>query len=184
MDFALGAVMVMRREALDSMGGFASLVDCLADDYQLGNRMVRHGYRAELCPVVVECWDPPQGWLGVWSHQLRWVRTVRVCQPVPYFFSILNNATLWPLLWVGVAPSVASYCIAGALLLLRMILAVDLQRRLTPHRLHLNTGVLAWLKDVLGIVLWMAAFLGHTIVWRGRRMRLRKDGTLVEAPHH
>ena len=34
----------------------------------------------------------------VWIHQLRWARTIRVCQSVPYFFSILNNVTLWALL--------------------------------------------------------------------------------------
>ena len=32
------------------------------------------------------------GWSAVWKHQLRWARTIRVCQPVPYFFSLLSNA--------------------------------------------------------------------------------------------
>src|SRR5207248_2050642 len=39
LDFALGAVMVTRRKQLEEIGGFAALVDCLADDYQLGNRL-------------------------------------------------------------------------------------------------------------------------------------------------
>jgi ceramide glucosyltransferase len=180
MDFALGAVMGMRRPALESIGGFTSLADCLADDYQLGNRMIRQGFRLGICPVVVECWDPPQGWGAVWRHQLRWARTIRVCQPVPYFLSILNNATLWPLLWVAVLPSAGVCSIAGALLLLRILLALDLQRQLTPDRSHLRTVPLVWLKDLLGVALWVAAFLGNTIEWRGRRLRLRKDGTLAD----
>ena len=94
-DFALGAVMATRRQQLNEVGGFRALVDYLADDYQLGQQITRRGYRIELCPVVVECRERAQGWREVWAHQLRWARTIRVCQPVPYFFSILGNATVW-----------------------------------------------------------------------------------------
>ncbi|PAW81788.1 MAG: hypothetical protein B9S33_16120 [Pedosphaera sp. Tous-C6FEB] len=99
LDFALGAVMATRRQQLNEIGGFRALVDYLADDYQLGHQIAKRGYRIELCPVVVECWERTQGWREVWAHQLRWARTIRVCQPVPYFFSILSNATLWLALW-------------------------------------------------------------------------------------
>lgn len=180
MDFALGAVMIARRGALERIGGFESLANCLADDYQLGHRIVRAGYGAELCPVVVECWDPPQGWDAVWRHQLRWARTIRVCQPAPYFLSLLSNATLWPVLWGAGAPSAVSGLSAGALLLLRIVLALNLQTRLTPHRTHFDSIGFVPLKDLLGATLWLVAFLGNTIEWRGRRLRLRRDGTLQQ----
>src|SRR5206468_10989025 len=77
-----------------------ALVDFLADDYQLGNLIARQGGRIVLSPMVVECRESPKTWLEVWRHQLRWVRTIRACQPLPYFFSILSNGTLWPLLWL------------------------------------------------------------------------------------
>ncbi len=103
LDFALGAVMATRRQQLNEIGGFRALVDYLADDYQLGHQIAKRGYRIELCPVVVECREREQGWREVWAHQLRWARTIRVCQPVPYFFSILSNATLWPLLLLALS---------------------------------------------------------------------------------
>ena len=56
LDFALGAAMLVRRQALAEIGGFQSLADCLADDYQLGHRIAKNGHRIALCPVVVECW--------------------------------------------------------------------------------------------------------------------------------
>src|SRR5439155_5279034 len=105
LDFALGAVMVIRREQLEEIGGFRALVECLADDYQLGNRIARLGLRLAISPVIAECWSAPMGWRAVWKHQLRWARTIRVCQPLPYFFSILSNGTLWPLLWLIAFPS-------------------------------------------------------------------------------
>ena len=39
MNFALGAVMAVRAEALNKIGGFKSLLNQLADDYQLGRRL-------------------------------------------------------------------------------------------------------------------------------------------------
>jgi len=180
MDFALGAVMLMRREALDAMGGFAAIANCLADDYQLGHRMVKAGWRSVLCPVVVECWDPPQSWMAVWKHQLRWARTIRVCQPAPYFFSILSNATLWPLLWVVALPLPWVRWTVAGLLVLRIALAVDLQARLTRGRGHLPWFWMVPVKDLLQVLVWLGAFLGNTIEWRGRRMRLQQDGTMSQ----
>lgn len=127
LDFALGAAMAVRREALEKIGGFAALADFLADDYQLGNKIARAGWRIELCPVVVDCWSPPVGWKIVWKHQLRWARTIRVCQPAPYFFSVLSNATLWPLLWFMAAPVTATGAIVAVMLAVRVLAALNLE---------------------------------------------------------
>jgi ceramide glucosyltransferase len=184
LDFALGAVMLTRRKLLEEIGGFTALVNCLADDYQLGHRIAQNGHRIALCPVVVECWHPPMNWRGVWKHQLRWARTIRVCQPVPYFFSILSNATLWPLLWL-IASLVLSktFCLpllAIACLLIRMGLAQNLQRRFMQSRDNLAPAWLVPVKDLLQAAVWLGAFLGNTVEWRGQKMRLWRDGTLIE----
>jgi ceramide glucosyltransferase len=219
LDFALGAVMATRRQHLQEIGGFAPLVDCLADDYQLGNRIARRGYSIALSPVVVECWSAPMGWADVWKHQLRWARTIRVCQPAPYFFSLLSNATLWPLLWLIVRPAAPVAACALVCFLVRILTALDLQRLLnhsTPvgrtssvgrasPRAHFSEDAwaredarppapktpwrYAWLiplKDLLQAALWLLAFLGNRIEWRGQRMRLRSDGTLepLKRPAH
>ena len=184
LDFALGAVMLTRRKLLEEIGGFAALANCLADDYQLGHRIAQNGHRIALCPVVVECWDAPMNWSGVWRHQLRWARTIRVCQPMPYFFSILSNATLWPLLWL-IAALVLSKTfylplLAVACLSIRIALAQNLQRRFMQSRQNLASPWLVPVKDLLQAAVWLGAFLGNTVEWRGQRMKLRRDGTLVE----
>ena len=180
LDFALGAVMATRRAQLEEIGGFAALVDCLADDYQLGNRIARRGYRIALSTVVVECWSSPMTWPAVWKHQLRWARTIRVCQPVAYFFSILSNATLWTILWLLVHPAKLVLIMCLACWLARIWVVIDLQQRLTRSRKHLAFCWLAWIKDLLQVPIWMLAFAGNRIEWRGQRMRLRRDGTLVK----
>ncbi len=180
LDFALGAVMAMRWRLLGQIGGFTALVDCLADDYQLGNRLARQGSKLALSPVVVECWSEPMGWREVWKHQLRWARTIRVCQPVPYFFSILSNPTLWPLLWAAVSPGLTSVVFCAGCWLVRVGAAWDLQQRLARGRVGFSAGLLALLKDLLQTPIWVLAFLGNRVEWRGQRMQLRRDGTLVK----
>jgi len=32
------------------------------------------------------------------------------------------------------------------------------------------------IEDLLGFIFWIFGFFGNTVVWRGRRYRLRADG--------
>lgn len=180
-DFAQGACVVVRRKSLEAIGGYPAFANSLADDYQIGNRVVKNGGKIAMCPVVVECWDSPTNWRGIWKHQLRWARTIRVCMPLPYFFSILANGTLWPLLWLIVAllttKTICGPLVAVALILIRIVLAQGLQRRFLES---VGTAP-AWLvpvKDLLQTAIWAMAFCGSTIEWRGQKMRLRRNGDL------
>src|SRR5439155_23580210 len=136
-------------------------------------------YRLEISPVVVECRSAPMNWKAVWKHQLRWGRTIRVCQPVPYFFSILSNATLWPVLWLLVSPQPLSLAFFLACLSVRIWAVLNLQQRLTRSRAHFAYWWLAPVRDLLQAPIWLAALLGDHIEWRGQRMRLRSDGTVI-----
>src|SRR6266536_6361358 len=201
LDFALGAVMATTRGRLESIGGFEALVDFLADDYQLGNLIARQGGRIVLSPVVVECRESPKNWLEVWRHQLRWARTIRVCQPLPCFFSILGNATLWPLLWliasftsvsetsyattvgplttgiaiqVDVLPTALMFVLA--IWLVRMVTAMFQASKMTLSHSHWAFFWLVPIKDLLAAALWALSFLGDVVEWRGRRYRVGRGG--------
>lgn len=181
LDFAMGAAILMRRKSLQGVGGFESFANCLADDYQIGNRIAKNGGKIAICPVVVECWDSPMDWHGVWKHQLRWARTIRVSQPLPYFFSILSNATFWPLLWLIIAPAatktVCAPLSAIAFLLIRIALAQSLQRQ-SVEKGRIAPFWLVPIKDLLQVAIWAGAFCGNTVEWRGKKMRLQRDGNL------
>ena len=50
-----------------------------------------------------------------------------------------------------------------------------------PATTELRPVRYAWLilvKDLLQASIWLLAFLGNRIEWRGQRLRLRRDGTL------
>jgi ceramide glucosyltransferase len=202
LDFGLGAVMATTRGRLESIGGFQALADFLADDYQLGHLISRQGGRIVLSPVVVECRESPKNWLEVWRHQLRWARTIRVCQPAPYFFSILSNATLWPLLWLiasVLTVSETSYTttVGGATAIkfpplaqpLMFVLAIWVARifsamcqasKLTRSHSHWVFFWLVPVKDLLAALVWALSLLGNSVEWRGRRYRIRRGGKLEE----
>lgn len=180
LDFALGAVMAVPRKELAALGGFRTLADYLADDYQLGHQIAARGGRIALCPVVVECWSAPMNWREVWAHQLRWGRTIRVCQPVPYFFSILSNATFWPALWLALCPAWSTLAGTALCLLLRLAGARYCERKLSGGQAGANW----WLapgKDLLQVAVWALAFAGNHLVWRGQRFRVTRGGKLMRS---
>jgi ceramide glucosyltransferase len=179
MNFALGATMTTRRQHVDAIGGFAVLVDHLADDFELGQRIAQQGTRLALCPVVVECRSAPLGFTEVWIHQLRWARTIRFCQPWPFVFSILSNLTLWPLLWFLAAHSPLSALGASACLAMRMVAGTWMEARLTGDRWRWSAAPVSLLKDLLHVGIWVWAFAGQRVRWRGIDYRVERGGRLV-----
>lgn len=177
-DFGLGAAMAMPRKILRQIGGFQPLLDYLADDYQLGNRIARAGHQVLFCGLPVRCQGAPAHWRDVWQHQLRWARTIRVCQPGPYFLSVLSNASFWPVLWCIAAPNLAVLSTAFLFLVFRISTAVSQYRQLTRRSLPWRWRWLVPVKDIFQLVLWAAAFLGNEISWRGNGYRVLPDGKL------
>jgi ceramide glucosyltransferase len=119
------------------------------------------------------------GWSEVWSHQLRWARTIRVCQPVPFFFSILGNATLWPLVWVVISPGILS---AAALVFfgaIRIYTAQANARKLAAFNAQPPPAWLVWLKDLGTVAIWVSAFMGNRVEWRKQSYRTLRDGRLA-----
>ena len=73
----LGATMMLRRETLERIGGFAALVDHLADDNVLGRLVQRLGLTVALADTVPATTVPETTLRALWRHELRWARTIR-----------------------------------------------------------------------------------------------------------
>lgn len=177
MDFALGAVMALRRRDLEAAGGFEALVDYLADDYELGNRVAANGRKLAISTVPVECRSEAYGWRDVWEHQVRWGRTIRVCRPVAYFFSILGNGTVWPL-FALLGAGMTGRWIFGMMLVARMLAAISNYARLT-RRWEWWVALVTPLQDLGQALVWIVSFLGNEVVWRGERYRVHRSGKLT-----
>lgn len=177
MDFALGAVIGIRRSLLDRIGGFEPFLDVLADDYHLGKRIFQLGVDLKICGFPVECRTQEQHEADVWRHQLRWARTVRVCRPWGHFLSILANPTFWPTVALISKTSASGWLFVTGLAL-RMLGAVWSYQKLTG-RWELWVAPLAPIKDLLQVGLWLVALLGNAVTWSGERFRVSRGGKLT-----
>jgi ceramide glucosyltransferase len=96
--FASGSTIALRRETLERIGGFAGLVDYLADDFQMGQRVADLGLSVHLSAVVVDSVLGHRAFLETWSRRLRWARTVRACRPLGHVGSGVTHTTALALL--------------------------------------------------------------------------------------
>jgi ceramide glucosyltransferase len=179
--YGLGSTLAVRRKALEDAGGLRALVDYLADDYEMGARVARAGYRVELSAEVVETGVPAYKWRAFVEHQLRWLRTVRDARPGGYAGLLFTHGLAWALLNViasGLSP--LSLWLLAMSLFLRFGLAMTVGAQVLGDRQVLAYLWLLPLRDVVAMGLWVAGFAGNTIVWRGERFVLR-DGKLVKA---
>jgi ceramide glucosyltransferase len=171
--YGLGSTLAVSREALDEIGGLITLVDYLADDYELGARVDRAGYRVALSAEVVETAIPAYGWRGFADHQLRWSRTIRDSRPWGYVGLIFTHGLAWALLNVlasGLSP--LSLWLLGLSFFLRLSLAMTVGAQVLGDHQVLPRLWLLPLRDLVAMGIWVAGFAGNTIVWRGHRFVL------------
>ena len=178
--YGLGSTLAVRREALEKLGGLITLVDHLADDYELGARIDGAGYRVVLSAEVVETAIPAYGWRGFVDHQLRWARTVRDARPGGYAGLLFTHGMAWALLNVlasGLSP--LSLWLLGLSFFLRLALAMTVGAEVLGDHQVLPGLWLLPLRDVVAMGVWIAGFAGNTIVWRGQRFVL-EGGKLMK----
>jgi len=176
--FGLGSTLAVRREALAAAGGLEALVDQLADDYEMGARIVAAGYSIRLATEVVETSIPAYGLSGFVRHQLRWARTVRDSRKWGYVGLIFTH--LLPLALANLIASGASLIsiwLLGLAFFLRLGVAMQVGAGVLGDRQVLANLWLLPLRDVVGFAVWVWSFAGNTIVWRGERFVL-KSGRL------
>jgi ceramide glucosyltransferase len=173
--YGLGSTLAVSRKALARVGGFEAIVDQLADDYELGERIFKAGYRIVLSAEVVETSVPAYGWTGFYDHQLRWLRTVRDTRPGGYAGLIFTQGLSLALLNVvasGASPM--SLWLLALCFFLRISLAMMVGAAVLGDHQLLPALWLLPFRDLVGTGLWIGGFASNTVVWRGERFEVRK----------
>jgi ceramide glucosyltransferase len=177
--FGLGSTLAFRRSELHRIGGFKSIVDFLADDYELGRRIAGLGLKIVLSEVVVETHLPAYDLLGFVGHQLRWARGIRDARRGGYIGLVSTFGIAWALLAVLAAgASPWSWLVLAAMLLLRSIVGLVVCRSVLQDEEAVERLWLLPLRDLIAVGVWIASFAGHTVTWRGDRFQLKK-GRLI-----
>jgi ceramide glucosyltransferase len=177
--FGLGSTLAFRRADLGRIGGFRSIVEFLADDYELGRRIAALGLRVVLSDVVVETHLPAYDLNGFLAHQIRWARGVRDSRMGGYVGLVSTFGLMWALLNLIAAHGAAwSWRVLGGVVLLRLAVAFVVGRRVLRDRALLRNLWLLPLRDLIAVGVWLVSFFGHVVMWRGERFEL-KNGRLI-----
>ena len=181
LQFAFGWTMATTKRHLSEIGGWEAMANYHSDDFELGNRIARRGYRVELMPKPVWMVFAKETIAQYFRHELRWSIGLKNVRPTAYRWLALTHGLPWALLAAALAARAGWEGIAAAhlfaYLLLRLVLAW-------------TTGTWglgdfgAWKKlwlvplhDAVNFVAWVGGFFSDRILWRGLAYRV-KDGQL------
>ena len=173
MDILYGAAIAISRHALEAIGGFAPMANAVAQDFVLGNRLYRHGFKLRLagCMVATVVAEPSLGRLI--RHELRWNRAVRAVRPRDHLLSIFMNPLVPLALLLTSWPATP----AVGLIALHLVLRQVLHHRLRRH-IPLLPAAEPWLvplREGLNIVVWLWALAGRKVYW-GETELITGDG--------
>jgi ceramide glucosyltransferase len=181
MKFALGPTAATRKQVLADIGGWDRLKDYLAEDFVLGSSAAGKGWGVLLSSYVIEHRIGSQPFTANARHRLRWFRSTRRSRPAGYVGQMFTNPLpLAILLWI-VRPEWWTVLVVTAVV--RTLAGAATATWILRDPLTARRWYLVPVQDVLSFLFWIAGFFGNTILWRGRRYRLMKDGTfqLIEA---
>ncbi|MFH0809434.1 MAG: bacteriohopanetetrol glucosamine biosynthesis glycosyltransferase HpnI [Pseudomonadota bacterium] len=180
--FGLGASICVHRAALAGIGGFEGLAPFLADDYLLGNRVHRAGWKLVLVPQVVELLFERQTARGYFLHQLRWARTYRACRPAGYAASAITHGVVWGPLFLMATGffSALGWGVLGGLAALRVACYLTADRLCLHGGRRLSGLALLPFKDLVAFAVFVASFLGRRVTWRDRTFGLDGEGRLIQ----
>lgn len=171
----LGATLALRRGDLQRAGGFRAIADHLMDDNQLAALIEGLGLRTVLSRYVVCSVLGKTSFAEQWGREVRWMRGIRVTAAGKYFAMAITFPTPWALL-LAIASGGAAWGIVAlaAVVAMRCLATADVQRRSGGG----SDAALAPLRDLLGLMTWIAGAGGARVTWRGQTFILQRDGRL------
>lgn len=176
--FCFGATMAVRKELLEKIGGFEYLASFLADDYMLGKLINQLGYKVVLSKYLVNNMVEESNIKSLFSHELRWARTIRTVQPVGYTFSFVTHTIPLSILYCAISPSLALSAITiftAFCLRLRMHSVARQSLDITGPA----TPILVPLRDILSFLVWATSFFGRNVYWRQNNFSIQANGQMA-----
>lgn len=176
-DFVSGATIALHRDTLDAIGGLAAIADQLADDHALGSRVRAIGGSIVLSDYVVAAHVNDMGLAAHYNQEIRWMRTIRLLQPLGYGFLFISLAPPLALLGALIAWGSSATTIA---------FVVTLAARIALHCLQANRyATWSWkdlwllpLRDLMNVGIWCLGFVNGSIHWRGHLYEISDRGLL------
>ncbi len=181
MQFAFGWTMATTKRHLSEIGGWEAMANYHSDDFELGNRIARRGYRVELMRKPVWMVFPQETIGQYFRHELRWSIGLKNVRPTGYWWLMLTHGLPWAVLAAALAARAGWGGIAAGHFIAYLVLRLGLAWTTGTWGLG-DTG--AWkklwlvpLRDAISFIAWVGGSFSEQILWRGLAYRV-KNGQL------
>jgi len=173
--FAQGKSMLWRRDVLDDRGGIRALAAEIAEDAAATKLVRSAGLHVHLVDSPFEQPLGRRSLREVWGRQIRWGRLRRVTFPA-YFAPEILSGVLPPLLTGCVAAGLGGMPVAPVALAVLVAFHGPEILLARAKGWHVSWGWVGALLVRDGIIpaMWVAAWTGAQVVWRGNRMSVEE----------
>jgi len=178
--FCLGSSMAFQRGSLKEVGGLEALADYLVEDYEMGRRIGVSGKRMILVPYIVDTVVDHKDLSQWWNHQVCWDQKTHAAEPLGFFAAIMTRAVPFAILLAVLRlGDIIGLAILGGVLAIRLATAAVTVGWGLQDREGLKSLALLPLRDMAALVSWFLALTRKTVIWRGSKMTVTRDGRLA-----
>jgi ceramide glucosyltransferase len=182
--FAMGATIALKKSVIAGFGGLETLLNRIGSDYHIGKMASEAGYRVLLSHYVIDNDCGEESLRDVFVRELRWARTIRINRGIQYYGLGFSYGTVYciPFLWLSGFRSWALWA-CGLVFAARLFQAATAFWSLEAPRLALWVWALP-IREAMNFAVWAAGCVGHTVTWRGRRLRIARGGLVLNTAKH
>ncbi|WP_084168633.1 bacteriohopanetetrol glucosamine biosynthesis glycosyltransferase HpnI [Paraburkholderia acidipaludis] len=174
-----GQSMAMTRETLTRIGGLVQFSNHLAEDHAIGEAVRRTGGSVAVPPIVTEHACVENSFSKVFRHELRWSRTIRAADRSGHLGAVLMHPLALTLLaTIFSGGETSAWLLTFAALLARILLIWKVDNALEGKPSGILRLPLLVLWEIVQFSIYAASFGPSSVVWRGVRFRVSRDGKL------
>ena len=176
-----GKSMALRRETLDSLGGFYAFRNYLAEDFIMGRRIEKEEkLKVKIAYTPIKNVTVSRTIPEFYSRFVRWGVLQRTCAGLKTYISQgLLHPILWALLLVGIFPSLQTVLFMGIVVIVKSIIDSFQLRFLKSDISFVKSFLWVPLKDIIIGISWIHGLFAQHVLWRGTRLRVDSKNQLL-----
>ncbi|MBN2480357.1 MAG: glycosyltransferase [Bacteroidales bacterium] len=177
---AVGTTMTIRKKVIDEIGGLDQFGRQVTDDIPLARAIYKKGYGIHLLKEPARIYHPHDNFGEWWQHMVRWMVMIRRYKPCIVYLAFLTDLPfLLSILYLSISENTLfGLCLVCGVLFFRLGFSSLINLTFVRDKKFLKFIWAVPVMDLLKLPLFIHACFTNNIVWRGRKMRVNRDGSV------